>query len=189
MKKQAFTLIEMIVVVGVIALLTLFALPATKALRASFEQAPSRSMTNSLFACSKAVASGGKGYAGVWFKLKDGQQWAMPVIQDPNTKHYFDEKTIVLIEEPGRQPIRLKEGVASINFDANDVTILFSSRGKLVIKPVSLYPDNTIKTSQRGLIFYSRKEWKRCKTEEEKEVFIESLKPTFVNTYTGRFIQ
>lgn len=188
MKKRAFTLIEMMIAIGVIALLALFALPAAKALWASFEQAPSRSMTSSLLACSRAIASG-KCYAGVWFKLKDGQQWAIPVMQDPNTNHYFDAKTIVLIKEPGRQPIRLKEGIVSIDFDANDITILFSSQGKLVIKPVALYPNETIKISQRGLVFYDSKEWERCKTEKEKELFIKSLKPTFVNTYTGRFIQ
>lgn len=189
MKKRAFTLIEMAVVIGVIALLTALALPSAKALWLSFEQAPSRGTTNLLLAYSRAIASKRNCYAGVWFELRDGQQWAMPVIQDPNTNHYFDTKTIILIEEPDREPTKLKEGIASIDFDTNDVTILFSSQGKLVIKPVALYPDETIKTSQRGLVFYNIKEWEGCKTEEEKAIFIKSLKPIFVNIYTGRFIQ
>lgn len=177
-------------VVGIIALLMAFGLPSIKALWSSFGQALPKATVNSLLTCSRATAQLRR-YAGVKFELRDNRQWAVPVVQDPNSNHYFDETTIVLIPAPARQEVCLGNslGVAPVTFDSNKVVILFSPQGKLVIKSIALYPDETIETSRNRLVFYDIEEWGQCTTGEEQEAFIQSLDPYYVNTYTGRLIQ
>ena len=89
--KNGFTLTEMVVSVGVIALLVAVGVPAVNALLESFEAAEgTRSMINSAFVSAKAIAAKYQRYAGVRFQKayspagpEKAPQYMIFIIQDP----------------------------------------------------------------------------------------------------------
>ena len=152
-QKAAFSMVEMLVVLGIIAVLVALAIPAISTMQKSYNSTGTESMIGSALATARTLAISHQQYAGVRFQ-KAGE---------PNNVRKADQYMIFIIyEEPkkmsnltdafravdGYKPMKLPENIGimdmtNINLDANinddtklsDATtfsIIFSPAGKLV---------------------------------------------------------
>ena len=91
---RAFTLVEMLVVVGIIALLMVFGIPAVQTMVRSFHSdGEARAMISSALACARAIAAKEQTYAGIRFQKAynpnspnnplDWAQYMIFIIYDP----------------------------------------------------------------------------------------------------------
>ena len=203
MKQKALTLIEMVVIIGIIALLAVVGMPAIKALYSSFAVGScSKIVINLALSYAKAIAQKERHYAGVLFEQKDNLQWAIPIIQDPNMEHWKgleNEKTILFIAEKGeRQSINLGKdsAIAPVYFRAETrnmdkpAVVVFSPSGKIIIKSIAVYPfTKDIYSSTRAFVIYDVSDWNKIKGTVGQKDFIDNLKPLFLNTYIGNIIE
>ena len=153
----AFSIVEMLVVMGIIAILVAFAIPAINTMQKSYDSTGTESMIGSALATARTLAMSRGQYAGVRFQ-KAG---------DPNNALKADQYMIFIVyEEPrkmsnltnafraidGYKPIKLPENMGvmdmtdiGLDTDINDDTklsnattfsMIFSPAGKLVIHDV-----------------------------------------------------
>ena len=89
-RQSGLTLMEMTVVMAVVAMLTVFGLPAVRTLLNSFEsQAGARAMISASLASARAIAAKEQRYAGVRFQNRyqqdnKGCQYMIFIVQDPS---------------------------------------------------------------------------------------------------------
>jgi prepilin-type N-terminal cleavage/methylation domain-containing protein len=117
MTERAFTLIEMMVVVGIIALLMVFGMPAMRTMVNSFHsEGNTRAMINSALCCARAIAAKEQTYTGVRFQktytpgdteLLNSAQYMIFIIHDPNKARWADG----FYAMEGMAPIKLPESV------------------------------------------------------------------------------
>jgi prepilin-type N-terminal cleavage/methylation domain-containing protein len=73
LKHSAFSLVELLVVLGIIAALAAFAIPAIKAMQKSFDSTGAESMISAALSTARTIAISQQKYAGVRFqKIYDG---------------------------------------------------------------------------------------------------------------------
>ncbi len=151
-KQCGLTLMEMTVVVAVVAMLTVFGLPAVRTLLNSFEsQAGAKCMISASLASARAIAAKEQHYAGVRFQNryqedKKGCQYMIFIVHDqPNTDLSNGFRAV-----EGINPIKLPDnvGVMEVVNDDDEIneddeltdkttfSIVFSPSGKLVIHKV-----------------------------------------------------
>ena len=90
-RQSGVTLTEMTVVIAVVALLTVFGLPAIRAFFSSFEtQGGTKAMISAALSSARAIAAKEQHYAGIRFQ-EDlyGHQYIIFIIQDPAIGAYF----------------------------------------------------------------------------------------------------
>ena len=160
LRQSGLTLTEMTIVIGTIALLTVFGIPAIRAFVKSFEtEAGVRGMINAALSNARAIAAKEQKYAGVRFQQKwqadnNGCQYMIFIIHD---KQDATDPANVFRAVPGAKPIKLPDniGVMDLRIDGTDVvdsdeeitndedvndmtafSIVFSPSGKLVIPDV-----------------------------------------------------
>ncbi|MGD0785791.1 MAG: prepilin-type N-terminal cleavage/methylation domain-containing protein [Sedimentisphaerales bacterium] len=160
--KKAFSLVEMLVVVGIIAVLVGFTIPAINALQKSYDSTGADSMISAALATARTLAISNHNYAGVRF------QKAWKSTDDPNKADQY--MIFIIYTEPkkmgnltdafraieGYKPVKLPANIgvmdmklgcssdAAINLDSlineakelidtTSFSIVFSPAGKLVI--------------------------------------------------------
>ena len=164
--KKAFSLVEMLVVVGIIAVLVGFTIPAINALQKSYDSTGADSMISAALATARTLAISNHNYVGVRFQkackstdnvIKAAQYMIFIKYEEPKN---MGNVTDAFCAIEGYKPIKLPENIGvmdmtTINSDAiinNDPNILdatafsiiFSPAGKLVIHLVQTrYFNNT----------------------------------------------
>lgn len=156
--KNGFSLIELIVALGIIAALAAIAIPSIKAMQKSFDSTGAESMIGAALSTARTIAIKEQKYAGVRFQkaytpdnssIPDMPQYMIFIVKDYDTKHHMENLFRVV---PGYKPIKLPANtnitdmhVDDVNFagddkindpceltDATTFSILFSPVGKLV---------------------------------------------------------
>ncbi len=132
-KINGFSLVELLVVIGIIAILTPLGMVAVRAINKSFTTNSSERVISAMLSYSRAIAAREQKRAGVRFqKDREGKQYAVVIIRDltlsdPNAFQALD----------GYKPKKLSSGVMSFyNGEDNPVSIIFSSSGRLAISSV-----------------------------------------------------
>ena len=119
-RQSGLTLTEMIVVIGIIALLGALAAPATKLFFKSFEsESGVRAMISSALASARAIAAKEQRYAGIRFQLDDplnpldASQYIIFIVQDPNLTGTwgFGFRAV-----EGLEPIKLPDSLGVMDF-------------------------------------------------------------------------
>jgi prepilin-type N-terminal cleavage/methylation domain-containing protein len=118
LKRNAFSLIELLTVLGIIAALVAFAIPSIKAMQKSVDSTGAESMISAALSTARTIAISQQRYAGVRFqKAYDGNnplkgdQYMIFVINNPdvsNVDHLF-------VAIPGYKPIKLPENTGIID--------------------------------------------------------------------------
>jgi prepilin-type N-terminal cleavage/methylation domain-containing protein len=161
--KKGFSLVEMLVVIGIIAILVGLTIPAINALQKSYDSTGADSMISAALSTARTLAISNHNYAGVRF------QKAWKSTDDPNKADQY--MIFIIYEEPknmtnltdafraveGYKPIKLPANIgvmdmklgdaanitsdAQINetkelIDTTSFSIVFSPAGKLVINDV-----------------------------------------------------
>jgi len=151
-RQSALTLMEMTVVISVIAMLTVFGLPAIRAFFNSFEsRGAARSMISAALASARAIAAKEQHYAGIRFQNRyqengEGCQYMIFIINDteigPGVAGNLGCRAV-----KGLEPIKLPDSVGVMEVvnsddeidgddeltDKTTFSIIFSPSGKLVI--------------------------------------------------------
>ncbi len=119
-KKSAFTLIEMVVVIAIIAVLIVFGMPAARTMVNSFHsEGDTRAMINSALSTARAIAEKQHTYAGVRFQkmyvandteLLNSPQYMIFIIYDPQMGATIAIESGFRTVE-GMEPIKLPESV------------------------------------------------------------------------------
>lgn len=161
-RQSGLTLTEMIVVIGIIAMLGALAAPATKLFFRSFEsEGGTKAMISSALASARAIAAKEQRYAGIRFQKAydpagplDASQYMVFIVHDPNRTGLANGFRAV----DGLEPIKLPDSLGvmdetlirqertddstwelSTNPELTDLTtfsIVFSPSGRLVIHDV-----------------------------------------------------
>jgi prepilin-type N-terminal cleavage/methylation domain-containing protein len=155
--KKAFSLIEMLVVIVVIAMLVAIAIPGIKAMQKSFDSTGAEGMISAALATAKTLAIKNDQYAGVRFQKAGDPNNALKADQYMIFITYLEYRkagnlTDAFCAVEGYKPIKLPENTgvmdmtginadSDINDDAELVnatsfSIVFSPAGKLVIHNV-----------------------------------------------------
>ena len=164
-RQSGLTLVEMTVVIAVIAMLTVFGLPAIRAFFNSFEsRGAARSMISAALASARAIAAKEQHYAGIRFQNRyqengNGCQYMVFIVQDPSILAWGFRAV------EGINPIRLPDSVGVMDLryrtdpdpwdsgdnpidedgdidglnelrDTTTFSVIFSPSGKLVIHDV-----------------------------------------------------
>lgn len=160
-KHNAFSLVELLVVLGVIAALVAIAIPSIKAMQKSFDSTGAESMISTALSTARTIAISRQRYAGVRFQkayngdnIIDAEQYMIFIINDEDNTTLSDR----FIAVEGYKPIKLptNSGVMDLKVgkDSDDITansmissndaltdttafsIIFSPAGKLVVHNV-----------------------------------------------------
>ena len=154
LRQSGVTLTEMTVVVGIVALLVAFGLPAVRTLFDSLASSGgARAMISATLASARAMAAKEHEYVGVRFQdrySKDGKggQYMVFIVHEEPSEMGGIANGFRAVE--GVEPIKLPDALGVMEVidgdsdidDANEVTdkttfsIVFSSSGRLVIHPV-----------------------------------------------------
>ena len=151
--KTGFSLVEMMVAIGIVALLLIFSMPALRAIVRSFgESGSAEGIIGPAMASARAIAAKEQRYAGIRFQqTAAGEQYAVFIINDPNKAGYVDTLGHIhlyvngFMVVPGMLPIKFpsntgvvsgKDGTITIDPNTTRVSIIFSPSGKLVIHEV-----------------------------------------------------
>jgi len=165
-KQSGITLMEMTVVIAIVAVFTVFGLPAIRAFFKSFEsRGGAKAMISAVLSSARAIAAKEQKYAGIRFQkayhpegpLKASQYMIFIVHEEPSK---MTGLTIGFRAVEGLEPIKLPDSIGlmdlRINYndkvlldsdvvnddDLTDVTtfsIIFSPSGKLVIHDVQVW--------------------------------------------------
>ncbi len=117
--KFAFTLIEMMVVVAIVALLIVFGMPAMRTMVNSFHsEGNTRAMINSALCCARAMAAKEQTYAGVRFQKAystngpmNAPQYMIFIVYDPCLPYDSVQGNLGCRAAEGMEPVKLPEGV------------------------------------------------------------------------------
>jgi prepilin-type N-terminal cleavage/methylation domain-containing protein len=209
MKKHAFTLVELLVVIAVVGLLAVISVVAIKASQGSFETGISHTAINALLSAARAMAEQHQQYTGVRFQRIDGKQYAVFVRNERNLIPE-DDPNFVCFSVRGQKALVLTKrfGIAFpgviekqiIEPQDEVVTILFSPNGHLVRKWLvvqrhpgltddifgDILPEDSIPImSDNGLVIFDAGQYKRSDVSPE---LWQQLKVSMVNRYTGQLI-
>lgn len=197
-KKSAFSIVELLVVIMIIASLTGLAIPAINMIQKSYNSTGSENMISAALSTARTIAMSRQRYAGIRFQkaynpkypndpLKQDQYMIFIVYEEPR-KMGGDKDCFRVVK--GHKPIKLPENIGvmdmteinedtDINNDANltnstAFSIVFSPSGKLVIYKVQT-------RNKDG-------EYQPANTNESDDDIFNS-KENVINNQTGMFIQ
>ncbi len=142
--KFAFTLIEMMVVVAIVALLIVFGIPAVRTMVNSFHtEGNTRAMINSALACARGIAAQEQTYAGVRFQKKylvndtellNAPQYMIFIINDmnatglaPGFRAVEGMEPIKLPESVGVSDLKIRNGAVSSSSDTQITNVLIQN--------------------------------------------------------------
>lgn len=196
-KQSGITLIEMIIVVGVVAILIGIGIPAISTFFNSFESQGGKALMNAALSSARAIAAKEQHYVGISFQGINPQYMTFII-------HDFDSETnpysgFRLVEN--KQPIKLPKTVGVMDFnllktlthEPNDrdilalttFSIIFSSSGKLVIHNVQIGTQE--KLSRNSFVIYNPIVLKH--THNTKMEYLTKLIPEYINPYIGTIIE
>ena len=151
--KRGVTLIELLFVVGAVAILVALAVPTVRTLNRSWGADINYQLLNGLLSTAKAIAEKEGRYAGIRFQqTTDGKQYAIFIIHEPfvpypvNPANPADPNNdaIPCIAAAGKQAVLLGANISvareqiiytqNISPADKSVTIMFSPTGRLVRK-------------------------------------------------------
>lgn len=166
MRKKGVTLTELIVVVGIIALLAAISQPAISILEKSLgvENNPVH-LISSLLGSARAIAVKEQRYAGIHFERTDSEkQYCIMIIAEPAIPYPpldidSEQKYIPFTAIDGYQPVSLgKKNTITSVIDANDlnVDIIYSPSGRLVRKFVMLCSNPAKMELETGKSYYEQ---------------------------------
>jgi prepilin-type N-terminal cleavage/methylation domain-containing protein len=152
--KKAFTLIELMVAVGIIVILTAIAIPSFSALIKSYSSSMNDTAIDSLLCGARSIAVRDHQYTGVRFQRNNNKQFAVIIQHNPaldDDPGDTNEITYLLCSTvPGTKPCNLGDRIGILpdtisgksKIDANDfcATVMFSGQGKLCTKDVKVWP-------------------------------------------------
>ncbi len=209
-KQSGVSLMEMVVVIGAVALLGTLSLPAIRAFNKSLGSVGSvKAMISASLASARAIAAKEQKYAGIRFQKRSQQdsQYMIFIIYDPKLPRDGFAGNLGCRAIEGIEPMKLPENIVVVRDRATgnpNVTILFSQSGKLVIHDLwvkkrltgnddvfntqininlgtgMFLEDSTIEASQNRLVIREIK-GKTGQLVQEEDVYI--------NPYTGRIIR
>jgi Tfp pilus assembly protein FimT len=146
-KQSGISLTEILVVVGIIAVLMGVSIPAAKQLAGSFETGTGvRQLINAALSNARAIAVREQAYAGVRFQEnKDGNGYMIFIVHDNAATGYANGFRAVT----GRKPMKLPEDVS-----VSRLSVVFSPQGKLTVHSVRAYnKDGQADDSSNDTIF------------------------------------
>ncbi len=156
--RQAFSLIELLVALGIIAALAAIAIPSIKAMQKSFDSTGAESMIGAALSTARTIAIKEQKYAGVRFqkayvadsnKISDADQYMIFIIKDYDMQSNMETLFRAI---PGYKPMKLptNTGITDMQVDDFDISdddhindpievadattfsIVFSPSGKIV---------------------------------------------------------
>jgi prepilin-type N-terminal cleavage/methylation domain-containing protein len=213
--KTGFSLVEMMVAMGIVALVLVFSMPALRTVVRSFgESGSAEGIIGPAMASARAIAAKENRYAGIRFQqTAAGEQYAVFIMHD-----YYRANNLAngFIAVPGMLPIRFPSntGVMSgiggtINSDTTRVSIVFSPNGRLIIHDVRTCSNKSLPTgtdtvfggaaalfspdggnypSDKSLKIYDANRWKQVQatpSTSDDSDFITALQAIYINPYTG----
>jgi len=167
LRQPGVTLVELTVVVGVMAMLAFFAVPAVRSFQRSFESAGSaKAQINAALSAARAIAAKEQHYAGIRFQMAAGPdvlnapQYMTFIIHDPDLtglaygfRAVQGVKPIKLPESVGMMDLKIRNvngaqvdvslpyDISSPNRlrDTTTFSIIFSPSGRLVLHGVRVH--------------------------------------------------
>jgi len=197
-QKTAFSLMELLVVMVIIASLVALAIPAIKTMQKSFDSTGAEGMISAALATARTIAMSQQRYAGVRFQKAGDPNNALKANQYMIFIIYDSEKTNLVcgfIAVEGYKPIKLPENMGVMDMrlddsadiasdgqinstvaitDTTSFSIVFSPAGKLVIHDVRTRNKNG--KSQPATLAQS-----------DDDVF--NSPENIINNNTGQFVQ
>jgi prepilin-type N-terminal cleavage/methylation domain-containing protein len=113
-KHNAFSLVELIVVLGILAALAALAIPGIKAMQKSFDSTGAESMIGTALSTARTLAIKNQRYAGVRFQkaYDSNEQYMIFVTHNPNAAKNMD---YIFTAVEGYKPIKLPDNVGIID--------------------------------------------------------------------------
>ena len=135
-KQSGISLTEILVVIGIMAILMGISIPAAKQLAESFESGTGvRQLINAALSNARAIAVRNQTYAGVRFQEDtNGNTYLIFIVHDPDPSPNGTDLANGFRAVMGRKPMKLPEGVT-----VPMTSVVFSSSGKLTIHPVRVH--------------------------------------------------
>lgn len=162
-QNNGFSLIELLVALGIIAALTALAIPAIKAMQKSYDSTGAESMINAALATARTLAITNQKYVGIRFQKAgdpnnalNAKQYMIFIINDEDMGTLQDAFRVIKGYKPIKLPenmgvmdmklgnsadIELDDQIDDDNLELNNTTafsIIFSPSGKLVIHDVQI---------------------------------------------------
>lgn len=195
--KRGFTLVELLTVLAIVAFLVGVGSIAIKTMESSAGLAGSYSLLDAILNQALSEAKAHRQYVGVRFqRTASQQQYAIMIIAVPNKYPNPENPFISFKAMPEKKPIQIAQtvGIMPLYFkeqgeivDPNCcVTIIFSSQGRLVRKPIIIEEhaemfnsDDSGYISDNGFVIYNPKKYR------EGDI----IEPIFINSYMGNLIR
>lgn len=137
-RQRGITLTEILVVIGVMAILMSISIPAAKQLMVSFESSTGvRHLINAALANARAIAVREQTYAGVRFQQNtEGHTYIILIVHDPTATGLANGFRAV----SGRKPIQFPEGITLAGTGlSGGPSVVFSPAGKLTAHRIRAY--------------------------------------------------